>query len=72
MVPSSIVFLILKLRLVPPLHSETAVELTKEEVKQSEDKDREFLTGPNTMENVVFKDNDPFGYAHAPYWPAVG
>ncbi|KAF9069774.1 DnaJ-domain-containing protein [Rhodocollybia butyracea] len=70
--PSSIVYLVVKLRLSPPTSSSavaTKKEPSAEEVKQSikinDEKDEEFLLSRKDAEPV----KEEGGYAHAPYWP---
>ena len=72
--PSSIVFLVVKLRLSPPPLAPVArKEPTAEEVKQilkfNEDKDEEFLVSRKEAEDIA-SDESVVGPAHAPYWPA--
>ncbi|KAJ3745376.1 Sec63 Brl domain-containing protein [Lentinula detonsa] len=71
-VPSSIVYLTVKLRLSPPSSSLAAVdekEPTAEEVKRTiklnDQKDEEFLISRNDAEPM----QDEGAWAHAPYWP---
>jgi translocation protein SEC63 len=72
--PSSIVFLVVKLRLSPPFGSAIQKELDAEETKQNikinEEKDEEFLAGRKEMEDIS-SDGTVSGWAHAPYWPGV-
>ncbi|KAJ4473619.1 Sec63 Brl domain-containing protein [Lentinula aciculospora] len=71
-VPSSIVYLTVKLRLSPPSSSSVAAvkeEPTAEEVKRSmksnDQKDEDFLISRNDAEPTEGEDT----WAHAPYWP---
>ncbi|KAJ3843252.1 Sec63 Brl domain-containing protein [Lentinula raphanica] len=71
-VPSSIVYLTVKLRLSPPLPSSTVVtkkEESAEEVKRSiklnDQKDEEFLMTRDDAEPMQGEGT----WAHAPYWP---
>lgn len=71
--PSSFVFLILKLRVLPPLSQppkELDAEEVKAKVKANEEKDYKFLTGNNDAEDLASEDST-IGWAHTPYWPAV-
>jgi translocation protein SEC63 len=72
--PSSIVFLVVKLRLSPPSTSAVEKELGVAELKHNnrdvEKKDDEFLASRNEMEDLS-PDGTPSGWAHAPYWPGV-
>ncbi|KAF5377761.1 hypothetical protein D9757_008081 [Collybiopsis confluens] len=70
--PSSIVYLVVKLRLSPP-SSSTAVkrELDVDEVKRivklNDEKDEEFLMSRGDAEPI--KSETSSGWAHAPFWP---
>jgi len=71
--PSSIVFLVVKLRLVPPgktiERNELNVDETKKAVESNEEKDEKFLMSRSEMEEL---DNEgTVAAAHAPYWPDV-
>lgn len=73
--PSSIVFLVVKLRLSPPSTSDVEKELDVAELKQNnrrneEKKDEEFLASRNEMEDLS-PNGTASGWAHAPYWPGV-
>lgn len=75
-VPSSIVYLVLKLR-VSPLAAQKvgkdqdlSVEETKRIIKQNEEKDQQFLTSRDEVE-ALSDDAANAGWAHAPYWPSV-
>lgn len=73
MTPSSIVFLVVKLRLSPPSTSAIGEELDADATKQinrNEDKDEEFLASRKEMEDIA-PDGAVSGWAHAPYWPGV-
>ncbi|KAF5363456.1 hypothetical protein D9756_000996 [Leucocoprinus leucothites] len=69
--PSSIVFLVVKLRLVPPNKKierrELTVEETKKAIKFSDEKDDKFLTSRNDTEEL--DNEDILTAAHAPFWP---
>ncbi|KAF9468774.1 translocation protein sec63 [Collybia nuda] len=70
--PSSIVFLVVKLRLSPPdkVHSvkeELDANNTKRVIKMNDEKDEEFLTSRKEVEEM--SDDFVGGLAHAPYWP---
>ncbi|KAF5366562.1 hypothetical protein D9758_008999 [Tetrapyrgos nigripes] len=77
--PSSIVFLVVKLRIVPPTQSslKSTKERTPEEIKKSiranEEKDNAFLLSRKDAEDIEVKEGEEQataeGYAHAPYWP---
>lgn len=75
--PSSIVYLVVKLRLSPPSSDsdtktekkELDAEETKKSIKANEEKDNEFLTGRNDVEPL--SDEGSVAFAHAPYWPGV-
>jgi translocation protein SEC63 len=71
--PSSIVYLILKLRITPSSESTGAqkdldVEETKRSVKMNEEKDLLFLNDRGDAE--ALEDDNVNGWAHAPHWPA--
>ncbi|OCH84523.1 DnaJ-domain-containing protein [Obba rivulosa] len=62
-VPSSIVFLLVKLRLTPPFAQ------AQQEVQVDEDRDNEFLLSRKDAEDLPTGDLGT-GWAHAPFWPA--
>ncbi|KAK1224132.1 secretory subunit [Marasmius sp. AFHP31] len=69
-VPSSIVYLVVKLRITPPNHKsndkpELTVDQVKKTIKAKDEKDSE-----SVLEKTVDEANVA-GYAHAPYWPGV-
>jgi translocation protein SEC63 len=74
--PSSIVYLIVKLRLSPsrgsslslPPTQEKDAEETKRSLKSNEDKDNQFLVSRKDAEDNPSVDIAS-GWAHAPYWP---
>jgi translocation protein SEC63 len=70
--PSSIVYLIVKLRLLPPrdlsVPSEEDLEQVKRAIKMNEDKDVDFLISRKDAEDAS---EDYACWAHAPYWPGV-
>ncbi|KAF9268418.1 DnaJ-domain-containing protein [Marasmius fiardii PR-910] len=70
--PSSIVYLVVKLRITPPNAPTDRPELTAEQVKKNikvnDQKDIEFLMDKKEAEDIDEK--NVAGYAHAPYWPA--
>ncbi|KAG6813182.1 hypothetical protein H0H92_013302 [Tricholoma furcatifolium] len=71
--PSSIVFLVVKLRLSPPQFNsvqeeELDVDETKRRIKFNDEKDEEFLISRKEAEEVPLDDCLP-GFVHAPYWP---
>lgn len=72
--PSSIIFLVVKLRITPPGLSterkELSVDETKRIVKLNDAKDEEFLTSRAEAEEISPADADANGWAHAPFWPA--
>ncbi|KAK7450993.1 secretory subunit [Stygiomarasmius scandens] len=74
--PSSIVYLVVKLRLSPPGRAkkeETKKEPTVDEVKKSiranEEKDNAFLMSRKDAEDLPEGAEDGSGWAHAPFWP---
>ena len=74
--PSSIIFLVVKLRISPPGLSSTerkelSVDETKRIVKLNDAKDEEFLTSRAEAEDISPAGADVTGWAHAPFWPAV-
>jgi len=70
--PSSIVFLVVKLRLNRPgkktQRKELNVDETKKAIKYNDELDDKFLTSRNEMEELEDEQNVATG-AHAPYWP---
>ncbi|KXN80902.1 Translocation protein sec63 [Leucoagaricus sp. SymC.cos] len=72
--PSSIVFLVVKLRLIPPSKQiqrrELSVDETKKAVKSNDEKDEKFLTSRGEMEELD-GEREIATVAHAPYWPSV-
>ncbi|RDB15649.1 Translocation protein sec63 [Hypsizygus marmoreus] len=71
--PSSIVYLVLKLRISPPAtkpveEKELDADETKRRIKLNDEKDEEFLTSRKDAEELPSDDLLP-GWAHAPYWP---
>lgn len=75
-VPSSIVQLLVKVRVNPPTGStvkeETSddVDVVKKALKANEEKDNEFLQSKRDNEEIT-DNRQVLGRAHAPYWPAV-
>jgi translocation protein SEC63 len=74
--PSSIVYLVIKLRLSstrgspPPAIKETDAEEMKRILKLNEEKDNQFLVSRKDVEEDPSGDAAN-GWAHAPYWPGV-
>jgi len=73
--PSSIVLLVVKLRLSPPWHAVQSppakdVEETKRILKINDEKDNQFLVSKKDAEDESSTDTAN-GWAHAPYWPGV-
>jgi translocation protein SEC63 len=74
--PSSIVFLVVKLRLSPPtslpatLSEELDADETKRRIKINDEKDAQFLTGRKDAEDLPSPETAN-GWAHAPFWPGV-
>ncbi|KAG6861500.1 hypothetical protein C0995_015927 [Termitomyces sp. Mi166 len=71
--PSSIVFLVVKLRIPPPpsnsvQEKELDVDETKRRIKFNDEKDEEFLVSRKEAEGLP-PDNFLPGWVHAPYWP---
>ncbi|KAJ8085815.1 secretory subunit [Marasmius tenuissimus] len=71
-VPSSIVYLVVKLRITPPNHKrndkpELTADQVKKSIKANDEKDNEFLLDKKDAETV--DEAHVAGYAHAPYWP---
>lgn len=73
--PSSIIFLVVKLRISPPGSSterkELSVDETKRIVKLNDTKDEEFLTSRAEAEEISPAGANANDWAHAPFWPAV-
>lgn len=73
--PSSIIFLVVKLRISPPGSSterkELSVDETKRIVKLNDTKDEEFLMSRAEAEDISPAGADANGWVHAPFWPAV-
>ncbi|KAG6890192.1 hypothetical protein C0992_002849 [Termitomyces sp. T32_za158] len=72
--PSSIVFLVVKLRISPPLSTAVQEEKldaneTKRRIKLNDEKDEEFLVSRKEAEELSSDSQVP-GWIHAPYWPA--
>ncbi|KAG6915041.1 hypothetical protein DXG01_013771 [Tephrocybe rancida] len=72
--PSSIVFLVVKLRLSPPSFNpveekEFDVDETKRRIRLNDEKDEEFLVGKKETEDLTSEERLP-GSVHAPYWPS--
>ncbi|KAK7051395.1 secretory subunit [Paramarasmius palmivorus] len=71
--PSSIVYLVLKLRVLPPgtngdsQRKEPDVDTVKKNIKINEEKDNQFLLGRKDAEDI--DEQSVPGWAHAPYWP---
>ncbi|KAG5645765.1 hypothetical protein DXG03_005302 [Asterophora parasitica] len=71
--PSSIVFLVVKLRISPPTlksaeQEDLDVDETKRRIKLNDEKDEEFLLSRKEAEDLPSEDALT-GSAHAPYWP---
>ncbi|KAG6816910.1 hypothetical protein H0H87_001863 [Tephrocybe sp. NHM501043] len=71
--PSSIVFLVVKLRVSPPQtcpveEKELSVDEIKRRLTFNDEKDEEFLTSRKEAEETPSEDLLP-GLVHAPYWP---
>jgi hypothetical protein len=64
--PSSIVYLVAKLRILPP--TDSVPEVKDEE--ENKEKEEEFLMSRKDAEDLV-GDNPAGGWAHTPYWPGV-
>jgi hypothetical protein len=71
--PSSIVYLLVKLRISPPGATVTKKELSVEETKRLAEatakEDEEFLSSREDAEDLDASSMN--GFAHAPHWPAV-
>ena len=75
MIPSSIVFLVVKLRVSPRGGSsapsqEKDVNETKRIIKVNEERDQQFLISKKEVEELSGAAGSS-GLAHAPYWPGV-
>ncbi|KAH6899462.1 translocation protein sec63 [Coprinopsis sp. MPI-PUGE-AT-0042] len=74
--PSSIIYLLVKLRIVPPgseapQPKDLSIEETKKKVKRDEEKDEAFMLSKTDSEELDAHRNDKsIGWAHAPLWPA--
>lgn len=69
--PSSIVFLVVKVRLVPPAGSTAnPVGPASEKAINDDKRDYEFLTGKNEAEEGPKESRIQYA-AHAPHWPGV-
>lgn len=67
--PASIVHMVARLRLVPPMREGDAdIENGKENGGEPKEKEDEFLAGKKEAEDLA--PNEANGFAHAPYWPA--
>ena len=71
--PSSIVYLLVKLRISPPgatgAKKELSVEETKRLAQATAKEDEEFLSSREDAEDLDASSTN--GYAHAPHWPGV-
>ena len=71
--PSSIVFLLVKLRITPPgitvVKKDLSVEETKRLVQTNDKVDEQFLTSRLDAEELDASSTN--GFAHAPFWPGV-
>jgi translocation protein SEC63 len=71
--PSSIVFLLVKLRISPPgvavAKKDLSVEETKRLVQANDKMDEQFLTSREDAEDLDA--SSTHGSAHAPFWPGV-
>ncbi|KAF9475267.1 translocation protein sec63 [Pholiota conissans] len=72
--PSSIIYLLVKLRLTPPttdasMKKELSVEETKKAVVQEEEADEKFLASKLDAEELLAAKEG--GAAHAPFWPGA-
>lgn len=67
--PSSIVFLLVKLRLASPADSTSDAKPADADAKAQEQREHEFLMGRKDAEDLP--EGATSGWAHAPYWPAV-
>ncbi|KAH8106334.1 DnaJ-domain-containing protein [Cristinia sonorae] len=65
--PSSIVYLVVKARLIPPTSG--PVQSATEHAKNSEKRDQEFLASKKDMEDIPAQTSVSVT-AHAPHWPA--
>ncbi|TFK35050.1 DnaJ-domain-containing protein [Crucibulum laeve] len=69
-VPSSIIYLVVKLRISPPgtkTEKELSVDETKRVIKANDEKDDKFLLAKGDTEELP--GDVTSGWAHAPYWP---
>jgi len=74
--PSAIVFLVVKLRISPPVPTRTSAAKETDEklaAASNDNKDYQFLIGRKEVEDLPQSPGIPTvgGWAHAPYWPAV-
>ncbi|PFH46819.1 hypothetical protein AMATHDRAFT_68973 [Amanita thiersii Skay4041] len=74
--PSAIIYLVVKLRLTPPLsqstngtRNELDVDETKRLIKINDEKDEEFLKSRKDAEDLLDQDDATRPSVHAPYWP---
>ena len=71
--PSSIIYLLVKLRITPfasePKEKEPTVDEAKKAVEAEEAADEEFLT--SRLEAEEIPQSHQSGTAHAPFWPGV-
>lgn len=66
--PSSIVFLLVKLRVNEPGTTLPSPVLDAKTAKKNDEMDEKFL---NTRGDAEELEGNGAGYAHAPYWPGV-
>lgn len=66
--PSSIVFLLVKLRVKEPSTTTPSPVQDAKTMKKNEERDEKFLNKRGDAEEV---EGNGAGYAHAPYWPGV-
>lgn len=66
--PSSIVFLLVKLRIAEPGTTAPTPVQDAKSVKKNDEMDEKFL---NTRGDAEELEGDDAGYPHAPYWPGV-
>ena len=66
--PASFVFLVVKLRIVPP--TTTLPAKSEKAASPADTSDEEFLLARNEVEDMPKGAHDG-GWAHAPHWPAV-
>ncbi|KAF8960275.1 translocation protein sec63 [Flammula alnicola] len=74
--PSSIIYLLVKLRISPPgaapsEKKELSVEETKRAVRNEEEADEKFLTSRLDAEELSPSQTDGARVAHAPFWPGT-